>query len=340
MTTELIKTSRGRTVIDIAIDNQRIDILKYLVNYKNISLSDGKNEDKASLAALEVVLRSDMDEDHENDDLELKSLSIPRTPRSQRSMTPTNQGTPRGSMGTRTPTNQTPRRSMTPTRSLCRVRTPTTPNQRTPRRSMTPTRRSMTPTNRRSMTPTRSLVRNPTAPVLQKTPRERMQKSYSFDFESPRHDKDVVKLQTPPLHFSTSTSSSNPPQEQREVAPPKKTVPRLRRMNGAKSGAATKSHKRNVPRPLYNSVGPYDEEEGDRAEREHGLDDSDCDESVATTMEDEVSFGVLQFLMLTPYVLNDLIFTYSSFPPVHHLLRQEHRCMLHTLWTSSQLLRM
>ena len=58
-TTQLIKTSKGRTVIDIAIEEKNIDILQYLVNQKKVSVSSegGKNNMQA-LSALEAVLKA------------------------------------------------------------------------------------------------------------------------------------------------------------------------------------------------------------------------------------------------------------------------------------------
>jgi hypothetical protein len=58
ITPSLIKTSRGRTVADIAMDSQNFDILKYLVNEKNISLTQGDDKQHSSFAALEMLLKS------------------------------------------------------------------------------------------------------------------------------------------------------------------------------------------------------------------------------------------------------------------------------------------
>ncbi len=58
ITSSLIKTSKGRTVADIALDNQHLEILKYLVNEKNISLSQGNDKQHSSFAALEMLLKS------------------------------------------------------------------------------------------------------------------------------------------------------------------------------------------------------------------------------------------------------------------------------------------
>jgi hypothetical protein len=55
--TELIKTSQGRTVLDIAIQDMRVDILKYLVNQKNLSVSTAGKDVKA-LLALEAVIKA------------------------------------------------------------------------------------------------------------------------------------------------------------------------------------------------------------------------------------------------------------------------------------------
>jgi len=54
---ELITTSRGRTIVEIAMANQRVDILRYLVNEKNLSVC-GVKDLQTSLAALEAVLKA------------------------------------------------------------------------------------------------------------------------------------------------------------------------------------------------------------------------------------------------------------------------------------------
>ncbi len=57
VTTQLIQTSKGRTVLDIAIENTGVHILQYLVNQKKLSIpSDGKNAQ--ALMALEAVLKA------------------------------------------------------------------------------------------------------------------------------------------------------------------------------------------------------------------------------------------------------------------------------------------
>lgn len=57
-TTELIKTSKGRTVIDIAIEEQHVDILQYLVNQKRLKVSEDKGKNAQALLALEAVLKA------------------------------------------------------------------------------------------------------------------------------------------------------------------------------------------------------------------------------------------------------------------------------------------
>jgi len=56
-TMQLIKTSHGRTVVDIAIQDKHVDILQYLVNKKKIPVSSDGTKD-ASLIALEAVLKA------------------------------------------------------------------------------------------------------------------------------------------------------------------------------------------------------------------------------------------------------------------------------------------
>ena len=59
ITSSLIQTSKGRTVADIAMDSQNFEILKYLVNDKNISLTKGNDKkNSSSFAALEMLLKS------------------------------------------------------------------------------------------------------------------------------------------------------------------------------------------------------------------------------------------------------------------------------------------
>jgi len=57
VTEELIKTSKKRSVLDIAMTEQRADILQYLVNEKNVSL-EGIRDVQTSIAALNAVLKS------------------------------------------------------------------------------------------------------------------------------------------------------------------------------------------------------------------------------------------------------------------------------------------
>ena len=58
MNQELIETSAGRTIIDLAIAHKRVNILHYLVNQKRISTQTGKEKNQASLLALEAVLQA------------------------------------------------------------------------------------------------------------------------------------------------------------------------------------------------------------------------------------------------------------------------------------------
>jgi len=54
---ELITTSKGRTIVEIAMANQRVDILRYLVNEKNVSIY-GVKDLQTSLKALEAILKA------------------------------------------------------------------------------------------------------------------------------------------------------------------------------------------------------------------------------------------------------------------------------------------
>lgn len=58
MSEELIGTSQYRTVLDIAIVKQKVDILRYLVQQKKVPVNDRKNKNHASLVALETVLKA------------------------------------------------------------------------------------------------------------------------------------------------------------------------------------------------------------------------------------------------------------------------------------------
>jgi hypothetical protein len=58
MAQELIETSEGRTLLDLAIAHKRVSILHYLVNQKRISIPSGKEKNEASLMALEAVLKA------------------------------------------------------------------------------------------------------------------------------------------------------------------------------------------------------------------------------------------------------------------------------------------
>ena len=57
-TTKLIKTSNGRTVVDIAIEDKKVDILQYLVNQKRVSVSSEGSKNLQALSALEAVLKA------------------------------------------------------------------------------------------------------------------------------------------------------------------------------------------------------------------------------------------------------------------------------------------
>lgn len=57
VTEDLITTSQNRSVLDIAIVHQHVDILRYLVQHKKVPVNDRKNKNQASLTALEAVLK-------------------------------------------------------------------------------------------------------------------------------------------------------------------------------------------------------------------------------------------------------------------------------------------
>jgi hypothetical protein len=57
VTTQLLETSKGRTVLDIAIENTGVNILQYLVNQKKLSIQSGGKNAQA-LIALEAVLKA------------------------------------------------------------------------------------------------------------------------------------------------------------------------------------------------------------------------------------------------------------------------------------------
>jgi hypothetical protein len=58
MSEHLISTSNGRTVLDIAMAGQKVQILHYLINQKGLKFNDSQKKEQASLAALEAVLRA------------------------------------------------------------------------------------------------------------------------------------------------------------------------------------------------------------------------------------------------------------------------------------------
>uniref|UniRef100_A0A7S3Q105 RING-type domain-containing protein n=1 Tax=Chaetoceros debilis TaxID=122233 RepID=A0A7S3Q105_9STRA len=168
MSKELIETSQGRTIIDIAIENKCIEVLEYLINEKDISLLDGKkSKDTASLAALEEVLRA-ATPTHEHLDDKMNSQEFPTQPPFVLK-TPRSKKTPRATSTTRTPkggarTPRTPKGARTPrtpkmTTITCNSPRPSS-RPGTPTRPSTPTRSRSdgTPQRRNSLTPQRSRV--------------------------------------------------------------------------------------------------------------------------------------------------------------------------------------
>lgn len=74
-TTQLIKTSTGRTVVDIAIENKKIEILQYLVNQKKVSVSSEGDKNAQALSALEAVLKALPESPRGADNIKRRSMS-------------------------------------------------------------------------------------------------------------------------------------------------------------------------------------------------------------------------------------------------------------------------
>lgn len=94
MECNLISTSQGRNVVDIALDHKRIDVLKYLVSEKNISISESKGDkNNPTYATLEVLLRTQVGPDLSLDcslDSPLQIETSPRTPKFKRNVVKVN----------------------------------------------------------------------------------------------------------------------------------------------------------------------------------------------------------------------------------------------------------
>ena len=74
MTSTLISTSKGRNVIDIALDHRRIDVLKYFINQKNLPISKGNGEKQNPMYdTLRLLLKTQAEESQ-------FEASSPRTP--------------------------------------------------------------------------------------------------------------------------------------------------------------------------------------------------------------------------------------------------------------------
>lgn len=90
MESTLISTSHGRTVIDIALDYKRIDVLKYFVSQKNISISESKGDkNNATYATLEVLLKTQVGQDLSTDysaGSPPPTQASPRTPKFKRNV--------------------------------------------------------------------------------------------------------------------------------------------------------------------------------------------------------------------------------------------------------------
>jgi len=66
ITSSLISTSKGRNVVDIALDHRRIEVLKYLVNQRNLPLYQGKGEKQNPMYdALQLLLKTQTEEQFE-----------------------------------------------------------------------------------------------------------------------------------------------------------------------------------------------------------------------------------------------------------------------------------
>ena len=57
-TRQLITTSNGRTILDLAVVKKEVDVLQYLVNQKKISVSSETGTNANALMALEAVLKA------------------------------------------------------------------------------------------------------------------------------------------------------------------------------------------------------------------------------------------------------------------------------------------
>ena len=77
---ELITTSKGRSVLEIAMVSQNVDILRYLVNEKSIEVS-GVKDLSVALKALEAVLKaSHIVQDEQNTPIQRYFAAGPQTP--------------------------------------------------------------------------------------------------------------------------------------------------------------------------------------------------------------------------------------------------------------------
>mmetsp|Transcript_8237 Transcript_8237/g.15513 ORF Transcript_8237/g.15513 Transcript_8237/m.15513 type:complete len:493 (-) Transcript_8237:4886-6364(-) len=94
MESTLISTSHGRTVLDIALDYKRIDVLKYFVAQKNISISESKGDkNNATYATLEALLRTEVGPESSLDysaDSPSPAQASPRTPKFKRNVVKVN----------------------------------------------------------------------------------------------------------------------------------------------------------------------------------------------------------------------------------------------------------
>ena len=82
MTSTLISTSKGRNVIDIALDHRRIDVLKYLINQKNLPISKGNGEKQNPMYdTLQLLLKTQVDENQFEPSSPSRVRRMPMSPR-------------------------------------------------------------------------------------------------------------------------------------------------------------------------------------------------------------------------------------------------------------------
>ncbi len=85
-TLQLIKTSSGRTVLDIAIEDKKVDILQYLVNEKRVPMSSDNKKNAQALSALEAVLKAMPESPRYMDKNKFRSINNNNTSYSRRKL--------------------------------------------------------------------------------------------------------------------------------------------------------------------------------------------------------------------------------------------------------------